>query len=89
MFEEQRRIKFGWGSTETALEKYLVLLGGNKLKTHPTTKTGRSAESLTPSSLQEVIINSWSRHHGIPQRSPGEAEPVSDWLWKGEVSAED
>jgi hypothetical protein len=35
---------------------------------------GLSAESLAPSSLREVIINSWSRHHGAPPEKPEEKQ---------------
>lgn len=37
-------------------------------------KTRQSAESLTPSSLREVIIKSWNRHHGAPLEKPEEKQ---------------
>lgn len=37
-------------------------------------KTRQSAESLIPRSLQEVIINSWDRHHGAPEEQAEKQE---------------
>lgn len=37
-------------------------------------KTRQSAESLTPKSPREVIINSWDRHHGAPPEKAEEKQ---------------
>lgn len=53
----------------TMLNKYLA-----SLKKKKKVKTRQSAESLTPRSPREVIINSWGRHHEAPLEKPEEMQ---------------